>query len=341
MASHRVLHTSVGRYVTDTIKDARYTIKLDQPPKGSSQTLVSCFPTNLVAVDGPPSNESAGSAKPVTASSDPAASTTMVARNQSSPRRSPPSNADQKSRLISEAVSPSDTLKMVRNPGTFSRTTAPGSELLVSLSQTEWTEVDCADHPPPRCSLDSPLIQQILQSWTRSSERLDKMNAWLRAIMRGAFSDPAFSWGIEIAELTPEVANGFLTVLLPLVVIRAPMLVNVYVRLSHPPGERHYQPTIDLRLSLNGWQQVDCSMNPAPKCDVLSPLIQNLLECWTSNRDRLRRMNDWLQTVMVGRFDDENFMDGIEMLELAPEIVQGFLTMLVPLIQVIFLFLCL
>ena len=29
-----------------------------------------------------------------------------------------------------------------------------------------------------------------------------------------------------------------------------------------------------------------------------------------------------------------NFMDGIEMLELAPEIVQGFLTMLVPLIQV-------
>ena len=58
------------------------------------------------------------------------------------------------------------------------------------------------------------------------------------------------------------------------------------------------------------------------------------MECWTSNRERLRRMNDWLQTIMVGRFDDENFMDGIEMLELAPEIVQGFLTMLVPLIQV-------
>ena len=81
-------------------------------------------------------------------------------------------------------------------------------------------------------------------------------------------------------------------------------------------------------------QKVDCGMNPAPKCDILSPLIQNLLECWTSNRDRLRRMNAWLQTVMVGRFEDENFMDGIEMLELAPEIVQGFLTMLVPLIQV-------
>ena len=320
------MFNGMSGYIVDPIKDGRYTIKLHQPPAGSTQTLVSCYPTNLVASSDAPQGSSQAPAP---------ADTKMVSRGegQSPSQRAPPANADQKSRLISESVSPSDTLSMVRNPGTWSRTTTDPSQR-VTLSHTEWTEVDCGDHPPPRCSLESPLIQQILQSWTRSSERLEKMNAWLRAIMRGAFNDPDFSWGIEIAELTPEVANGFLTVLLPLVVIRAPMLVNVYVRLSHAPGERRHQPTIDLRLSLNGWQQVDCTMNPAPKCDILSPLIQNLLECWTSNRERLRRMNDWLQTVMVGRFDDENFMDGIEMLELAPEIVQGFLTMLVPLIQV-------
>jgi chromosome segregation ATPase len=315
-------------YVMDPFKKGRYTIKLDEPPHGSTQTLVSCYPTNLVKCE-----------TPVLEKSDPVAADKVAEQNalqvQQETRRSThptPINADQKSRLLTESVSPADTLNMVRNPGTWSKPTSGAGQRL-QLSHTEWMEVDCADHPPPRCSLGSPLIQQILQSWTRSTERLDKMNAWLRAIMSGAFNDADFSWGIEIAELTTEVANGFLTVLLPLVVIRAPMLVNVYVRLSHPSDDRRFQPTIDLRLSLNGWQQVDCSMNPAPKCDVLSPLIQNLLECWTTNRERLRRMNDWLQTVMVGRFDDEHFMDGIEMLELPPEIVQGFLTMLVPLIQ--------
>jgi len=51
---------------------------------------------------------------------------------------------------------------------------------------------------------------------------------------------------------------------------------------------------IDMRIALNGWQQLDCFENPVPKFGLTSPIIQDILDCWTDDRDRIRKLNEWM-----------------------------------------------
>jgi hypothetical protein len=203
------------------------------------------------------------------------------------------------------------------------------------LAPMEWKEVDCTNLPMVRGDLKSHGVQEVLRAWTSSEDRRGKLNAWLDAVVTGNVKNSAFSWGVEIPELPLHVASGFLTLLLPVLVARSPMHVSVFMRLpDSTAATSDGSPLVDLRVSINSWQRVDCSMHPSPECDILSPLVQNLLNCWSSKRERVTRINEWLQMVMLGRFNDPNFVDGIELLDVQPEIAQGFLTLLVPLLQV-------
>ena len=120
-------------YIMDPIKEGRYTIKLDRPPKGSSQTLVSCYPANILKVQKPAAdagtkNKNTHHQQQEQQNVDAVAppKTQLVARGSGTNLTSGTSTApvdagdgERKSRLVSEAVTPSDALTMVRNPGTW------------------------------------------------------------------------------------------------------------------------------------------------------------------------------------------------------------------------------
>ena len=96
----------------------------------------------------------------------------------------------------------------------------------------QWSPV-VDDHPAPPLTLTSPVIRHVLDNWTDDAERLRFMNAWLAHVCNGwpvDNKDGKFQQGLELARLSPEVAEGFEKMILPLLRRRRDIRVDVMVR---------------------------------------------------------------------------------------------------------------
>lgn len=80
----------------------------------------------------------------------------------------------------------------------------------------QWRE-ELVRHPTPHFDLDSPEVHYLLHSWTTNVQKLQYLRMWFTqvAITRGALPRD-FPLGVELPRLSPEIRDGFLTLVVPL-----------------------------------------------------------------------------------------------------------------------------
>ncbi|KAG7396143.1 hypothetical protein PHYBOEH_002747 [Phytophthora boehmeriae] len=80
----------------------------------------------------------------------------------------------------------------------------------------KWQE-ELVRHPTPTFDLDSPEVTYILRAWTGNKRKMQYLRRWLIQVVitKGPLPED-FPMGVELPRLPPEVRDGFLTLVLPL-----------------------------------------------------------------------------------------------------------------------------
>ncbi|OWZ13499.1 RxLR effector protein [Phytophthora megakarya] len=79
-----------------------------------------------------------------------------------------------------------------------------------------WQE-ELVRHPTPHFDMQSPEVAYILRAWTKNIKKMRYLRRWLIQVVttKGPLPDD-FPMGVELPRLPPEVRDGFLTLVLPL-----------------------------------------------------------------------------------------------------------------------------
>ncbi|ETM03718.1 hypothetical protein F442_00097 [Phytophthora nicotianae P10297] len=80
----------------------------------------------------------------------------------------------------------------------------------------KWHE-ELVRHPTPHFDLESPEVAYILRAWTNNIKKMRYLRRWLIQVVKTKGPLPEdFPMGVELPRLPPEVRDGFLTLVLPL-----------------------------------------------------------------------------------------------------------------------------
>ncbi|CAM9974630.1 unnamed protein product, partial [Phaeothamnion confervicola] len=93
----------------------------------------------------------------------------------------------------------------------------------------DWVE-EKEEHPTPGYGIDSPVIQYLLQSWSSDPEKLRYLSLWLRCVLERQPVPEGFPAGLQLISMAPEVKDGFLTLVVPLLRRREDVHVRVFSR---------------------------------------------------------------------------------------------------------------
>lgn len=81
---------------------------------------------------------------------------------------------------------------------------------------SKWQE-ELVRHPTPHFDLESPEVAYLLRAWTKNMKKMRYMRRWLLQVANTTGPLPTdFPTGVELPRLPPEVRDGFLTLVLPL-----------------------------------------------------------------------------------------------------------------------------
>ncbi|GLE03943.1 hypothetical protein PINS_up012854 [Pythium insidiosum] len=104
----------------------------------------------------------------------------------------------------------------------------------LSSADFEWRE-ELVRHPTPPFDLDSPEVQYLLFSWTPNLRKVQYLRSWLTQV--AVSSNPSlpaeFPMGIELPRLPPEIRDGFLTLVVPLLRQQIHREIHVHTRQYH------------------------------------------------------------------------------------------------------------
>lgn len=93
-----------------------------------------------------------------------------------------------------------------------------------------WQE-ELVRHPTPHFDLDSPEVLYVLQSWTRNVKKLQFLRTWFTQIVSTRSNLPEdLPLRIELPRLLPEIRDGFLTLVVPLLRKQTRRDIHVYAR---------------------------------------------------------------------------------------------------------------
>lgn len=129
------------------------------------------------------------------------------------------------------------TLKDRRSSSVDSNTSiSPGSESgssvdnLYNGSSMQWRE-ELVRHPTPHFDLDSPEVHYLLHSWTTNLQKLHYLRMWFTQVVttRGPLAED-FPLGVELPRLLPEIRDGFLTLVVPLLRKQTQRDIHVHSR---------------------------------------------------------------------------------------------------------------
>ncbi|CAN0049448.1 unnamed protein product [Ectocarpus sp. 4 AP-2014] len=101
--------------------------------------------------------------------------------------------------------------------------------------EDEWVE-ETVEHPPPDYGLESPVIRYLLQQWSTDPDKLKYLSLWLRCVIERRKVPDAFPSGLQLVGLAPEIKDGFLTLVIPMIRFTGGIPVLVHSRRS-PPEE--------------------------------------------------------------------------------------------------------
>mmetsp|Transcript_94061 Transcript_94061/g.269284 ORF Transcript_94061/g.269284 Transcript_94061/m.269284 type:complete len:113 (+) Transcript_94061:227-565(+) len=84
-----------------------------------------------------------------------------------------------------------------------------------------WEE-EYSAHPVPPFSIDSPVIQHLLASWTADGQKLRYVSLWLTVLVSDKPVPNTFPSGLQLVGLKTEIKDGFLTLIVPMLRQRHP-----------------------------------------------------------------------------------------------------------------------
>ncbi|TYZ62866.1 hypothetical protein PybrP1_012898 [[Pythium] brassicae (nom. inval.)] len=104
----------------------------------------------------------------------------------------------------------------------------------------QWRE-ELARHPTPHFDLDSPEVQYLLRAWTTNLQKLQYLRLWFAQVAapRGPLA-PDVPRGVELPRLLPEIRDGFLVLVVPLLRKQTQRDIQVH--------SRQYSDHTDLRI---------------------------------------------------------------------------------------------
>ncbi|GAB9471827.1 hypothetical protein Gpo141_00009026 [Globisporangium polare] len=112
---------------------------------------------------------------------------------------------------------------------------SPGSESGSSAENfysnaMQWRE-ELVRHPTPHFDLDSPEVHYLLHSWTTNLQKLHYLRMWFTQVVttRGPLAED-FPLGVELPRLLPEIRDGFLTLVVPLLRKQTQRDIHVHSR---------------------------------------------------------------------------------------------------------------
>ena len=127
----------------------------------------------------------------------------------------------------------------------------------VIAAGVEWKE-ESETHPLPPFGLDSPVISHLLASWTTDAQKIQYLRLYLQCLTDYSKQVPAtFPKGLTLLGLNEEVKDGFLTLVMPMLLGRTDGIkVKVYSRVGEATedggggGGREGEVIYDLRLKI-------------------------------------------------------------------------------------------
>eukprot|EP00977_Amphora_coffeiformis_P005460 scaffold1162_cov170-Amphora_coffeaeformis.AAC.18 len=142
------------------------------------------------------------------------------------------------------------------SPGNSADTTADEENF-----ETEWTDLVPPLPPPPDHGLKSPIVQAVLEAWTPDSDLHESLMAWMETVVGGA--SPHDIPPLAISNLDTEVRDGLIMHVLPLLLRRADIRVDVQTRTLRRTTydvavsvETSSTPLMELPLRKRNWENL-------------------------------------------------------------------------------------
>ena len=95
----------------------------------------------------------------------------------------------------------------------------------------EWKE-EIVRHPTPHFDLNSPEVTYLLAQWSQNPKKLNYLKIWMQKVLSGQIVSlmAEFPNGLELPKLKPEIRDGFLTLVVPLLRRQRDIDLHVHVR---------------------------------------------------------------------------------------------------------------
>jgi hypothetical protein len=122
---------------------------------------------------------------------------------------------------------------------------------------TDWDELRPSLPPPPDHELRSPVVAAVLDQWSSDQALHDRLIEWIEQVLAGA--DPSSIPPLTISNLNHQVRDGFITHILPLLLRRRDIRVDVQTRTQR-------LTTYDLAVAVEGVAFT------APPAQVIAPV---------------------------------------------------------------------
>ncbi|GMF29283.1 unnamed protein product [Phytophthora lilii] len=115
--------------------------------------------------------------------------------------------------IYGEESDEDDEAKVTKPKQDNGRARAPAD---ADAANPKWQE-ELVRHPTPHFDLESPEVAYLLRAWTKNIKKMRYLRRWLIQVVstKGRLPDD-FPMGVELPHLPPEVRDGFLTLVLPL-----------------------------------------------------------------------------------------------------------------------------
>jgi hypothetical protein len=136
-----------------------------------------------------------------------------------------------------ELVQIKGTMMALRREASAFQKTAPQLQQLRAVMEEwygdeEWNEHDGENDPSPNCALNDPVIAHLMESWTADKNKLKLLRKWLQHVLanKKIKQTKSFRPGVELTKLSPEVCEGFLRIVVPMLRSRDDIEVSAYYR---------------------------------------------------------------------------------------------------------------
>lgn len=153
---------------------------------------------------------------------------------------------------------------------------------------TDWGELDPPLPPPPEHDIRSPIVVAVLDQWTSDTQLQESLLSWIESALSD--EDPSTIPPLVLSSLDPQVRDGFVTHVLPSLLRRPDIRVDVKTRV-------HRSTTHDLSVTVESISKLVNTLALPRRSDIFAPRHESSADSTThststtliSNTNKLSR----------------------------------------------------